>query len=321
MENYKSISQININKLNEVRLSQEIIDLLTLLEEVNPCDQEYEYLDGGLVISYRQKVNIFNFFGRFNLFLKLRIVGLPISICERGYYGNLASVKRIIEKKQGLSLILNGNKDLDLKNQTLSSFIFYNRFEGFDDYLKSLRSPYRRRISKALEKRNRLIIKKISNEDFNIDHYSLYKDLMARTKDPLETLSLAYFKAYDGEIYEFLDKKDKRVLAFIQVKEIQESLYFLFCGFKREEKLEYDLYFNMLIKVLELGFEKDFKIINFGQTSEESKSKLGCVEEYKYLAINYSNKFINLILQSLIGFLSYKPYTVKHMVFKEGEIE
>lgn len=316
---YRSItelkSEINKEKLN---IRDETIKLLELLEEVNPCEQSYDLENNSLLVSYRIKINLFNFFGGVPFYRKTRIVGLPISISDKGYYGDSQTVKNIINNKKGLTIVLNADKTLGYKTQTLSNFIFKNKYNSFDHYIDNLRSNYRRRIKKTLKLRNKLLIRKIKNSDFTEDHYLLYRSVMDRTDNPLETLSIEFFRKYNADLYEFRDRSSNKLLAFIQLKDFGESLYFLFCGFKKEDNESYDLYFNMLLKIIEVGIENGSKEINFGQTSEESKLKIGCIEEARYLSIYHSNIVINKILQGILPLFSYKPYKVKHNVFKKG---
>lgn len=316
MNSYDSIKDF---KDNIKGFSKEYIELLEVLEKINPCEQLYDYKDNSLVISYKLKINLFNFFGKLKIFKKVRIVGLPISICEKGYYGDLKVVKDIIKTKKGLSIVLNADDDLGCKALTLSTFIFKNNYSNFDEYLDSLRSPYRRRLKRALEKQEKIQIRRINRTDFTKNHYFLYKSVMDRTKDPLETLVLDFFKEYNAEIYEIVDKENNQLLAFFQLKEIENTLYFLFCGFRKEDNEKYDLYFNLLLTIVEIGIERKVKEINFGQTSEESKLKIGCEEFDKYLCIYHSNPILDRFLNFLLPYFSYKSYKIRHHVLKKDE--
>ena len=199
--------------------------------------------------------------------------------------------------------------------------MFENSFEAFDDYLNKLRSSYRRRINKALTYRSNLIIKKIENSDFSEKHYKLYLSIMERTDNPLETLPIEFFQNYEAEIYEFIDKETRNVIGFIQLKKFDDRMCFLFVGFNKDEVKKYDLYYNMLLKIIEVGIENKVQIIEFGQTAEESKLKIGCKEVYKYLYVHHSNTIINFIIQKLLPFMSYRPYKTVHHVFKEWEYD
>lgn len=316
MKVFESIVEIR----NKVKIDEELIKLLDLLEEVNPCNQRYHRGDKSLIISYNLKLNLMNFIGLFSLKVKTRIVGFPISICEKGYFGDKDEVMKILKSMKGLTIILNANKDLDSKARTLSTFIFNNNFKSLNNYIDSLRSPYRRRVKRALSYRKKLIIREFEPYEFTHEHYLLYRSIIERTDNPLETLSMDYFLKYEAKLFEFLDSSTGRLLGFIQLKRIDSQLYFYFCGFNREDNEEYDLYYNMLLKIVEEGISLGVDRINFGQTSEESKLKIGCVEEKRYLSIYHHNKMINNLFKLLLPYFSYKPYDVRHNVFKEIDV-
>lgn len=290
--------------------------LLDLLKEINPCNQELDSTDHANIISYSLKLNIFNFTKLFPIHIQARIIGLPISISEKGYWGDVNTVKQIIHSKKGLKIVLNAEEDLGTSGRTLSTFVFNNRFKEFDDYLDALRCSYRRRIKKALKYRSKLVIRKINKCEFTKTHYRLYLSIMERTENPLEVLPMDFFINYDSQLYEFLDADSNELVGFIQLKEIDDCLYFFFGGFNKIGNEKYDLYYNMLIKIIEIGIKAGVKTINFGQTAEESKLKIGCVEVPKYLYIHHSNIIINKVLQLLAPLFSYKPYKIRHHVFK-----
>lgn len=308
-----------IYKAEEIKgiVNEEYIKLLSMLEKINPCNQYYELTDECLIISYDLKLNLFNFKNIFPLNAKTQIIGLPISLSQKGYIGDINKVIEITKKRKGLKIILNADEQIIEGAKTLSTFLFENNYETFDEYLSKLRSTYRRRINKALSKRNDLIINKIKRSDFNEDHYNLYLSIMKRTENPLETLPIEFFKYYEAEIYEFIDRSDGHVVGFIQMKEFGDKLCFLFGGFNKEDIEKYDIYYNMLQKIIETGIEKKVKTIEFGQTAEESKLKIGCKEVYKYLYVHHSNFILNFIIQRLLPIMSYKSYKTEHHVFKE----
>ena len=318
VENHDSIfndDEIENPKESE-QFNRELIPLLELLEKVNPCNQTYEVGNNCILVSYFLKLNLFNFLGERSFKIDAQIIGLPISISGKGYWGEAASVEALIKQRHGLKIVLNGNSDFENPGKTLSTFVFENRFFTFNDYLDSLRSSYRRRLKKALSKREDILIYKFDRKDFSETHYNLYRSIMNRTKNPLEVLPIEFFNNYEAELYEFISKETDEIIGFIQLKEIEGRLCFLFGGFRQEDNERYDLYYNMLLKIVETGIEKKVREIEFGQTAEESKLKIGCREELKYLYVYHSNPVLNWILQALLPLFSYKPYQIKHHVFK-----
>ncbi len=306
---------MNINTIKAFKenfIHREYINLLEILEETNPCGQRYIIEKDLFIVLYKQKINLLNFTNLFPLWIRGTIVGLPISLSEKGYFGNEKLVEDKIKDLKGLTIVLNADKPFSVYGRTLSTFRFYNYYPTFNDYLESLRSPYRRRILLALKKREKLIIRRA---DFTKDHYKLYKSVLERSAYPLESMSIEFFKSWDSEIYEFVSLENK-VLGFVQLKEIEDTLYFVFCGFEKENIKVYDIYLNMLIYIIEVGIKKGVKEIDFGQTSEENKLKLGCKERKKYMYINHSNPIIDKIIKLFLPRLSYKAYKVDHRVFK-----
>jgi len=323
MKKYNSIKDLALVLVKDLSLysgfNKEIMDLLEMLETINPCEQEYELINNNnIIISYILKINLFNFKNIFPLKAKVQVIGLPISISGKGYWGDVNSIIKCIENRKGLKVLLNGESEFKNGGRTLSTFIFENKFSTFNGYLNALRSPYRRRINKALKYRNNIEIRNFSSKEFNENHYKLYLSIMDRTNNPLETLPLKFFTEYDAELYEFIDIEIKDVIGFIQLKKIEDKLCFLFGGFKKEDNFKYDIYYNMLLKIIEIGIEKQIKFIEFGQTAEECKLKIGCKEVPKYMYVHHSNPVLNRVIQKLVPLFSYKPYNIKHHVFKQN---
>lgn len=321
MKKYNSIKDfVDLKDMKDLEIYQEfnkeLIPLLELLEQINPCGQEYELRNNSIIISYFLKLNLLNFKNMLPLKWRVQVIGLPISISEKGYWGEETSVEKTIRERKGLKILLNGNSGFKKPGRTLSTFIFENKFLTFNEYLDALRSSYRRRIHKALKHRENLEIKKIDRSNFNENHYKLYLSIMDRTENPLEILPIEFFIEYKAELYEFIDKKTKNIIGFIQLKEIGGRLCFLFGGFTKEDNKSYDVYYNMLLKIIEIGIDKQVKFIDFGQTAEESKLKIGCREMPKYLYVHHSNLIINWAIQLLLPRFSYKPYNIQHHVFK-----
>lgn len=297
-------------------------ELLALLEEIHPCGQEYLAGRDSLAVTYQIRLNLFSFLGKFPIRKKVRILGLPLSLCQEGYFGDFQEVQGMVREHPGLLVILNARENLGSKNRTLSNFVFDNDYEDWEDYFLALRSSYRRRIQQALDRRALLTIRPMQDrEDFSKEHYQLYLEVLARSRYPLECLPMEFFRRWEADLYEFRDKASGRLLAFIQVDWFNGMLNFLFCGFRQEDNAKYDLYYNMLIKILEIGLAEQAPKINFGQTSEESKLKIGCREEARYLCVHHSRPWIHRLIQRGLPLFSYRPPQQKYRVFKQKEDE
>lgn len=310
MKSYSSITDIE-----NFPAETEIKELLLLLERINPCKQMYYNFGDTLIVTYIHKLNLFNFKKGFNFSLPIRVIGLPISVEISGIFGNISQVVIMLRSLNGLSLVLNSNSPFGSGGKTLSSFIFENQFSDFDKYMESLRSSYRRRLKIAQDKGKNLCIKKVDPQDFNSNHYNLYKDVYDRSENKLELLPLEFFKEFNAELYEFKDSKGE-ILAFVQILERKNELFFLFCGFSEEDVNDHDIYYNMLIFILKEGIRRGVDTINFGQTSEETKSKIGCIQVPKYLYLHHNNPLLGWLLKKLTPYFSYKGYPKKHRVYK-----
>ena len=269
-------------------------------------------------IEYDINLNILTFC-KLYFPIKITVIGFPVSICEKGYAGNLDDIIKDYRKRKGIFLFLNDDKIYSKESyrtgKTLPVCILNNTFTCFDDYLSMLRSHYRRRIKIALIKSKELIIKKIDKENFTDEMYNLYLNVLKSSDYPLEKLSSKFFKLFDSEIYCFFE--GNKPIAFIQLKEIDKTLHFIFGGMDYKYRDKYDLYYNMLIFIIKKGIEDNCNIINLGQTAEKSKMRIGCKLKDKYMHILSGNKIIDFILIKLIKILEYKYSLERMRVFKD----
>ncbi|NMA48513.1 MAG: hypothetical protein GX947_01880, partial [Tissierellia bacterium] len=96
--------------LNEANIDKEYIELLTVLETTNQCDQRYIKKEDLFIVLYKQKINLLNFKRLFPLWINATIVGLLISISEKGYFGDEKRVEEYINSIKGLTIVLNAEK-------------------------------------------------------------------------------------------------------------------------------------------------------------------------------------------------------------------
>jgi len=308
-----------IAKHYESATSEALREELKYLEQLNPCGQQYYENPSALVIQYRQRVDIFNFIPKLTCRIPLKIIGKPYSVSEKGYYGENDAVTALIKTIRGLNIVLNGERGLGLPYAyTLSSHVFYNRFATFEHYLSSLRSHYRYRVKKALKKASGLSMVKIKQKDFNKEHYALYLEVYQNSKDKLECLTMAFFRTFPSELYVFKKRDSDVSLGFVQLVQEGDKLIFLFGGFKKDCNRDYDLYMKMLIEIIRIGIERGVDRIEFGQTAEETKLKLGCVAIPKYLYVHHSNSALQYLISKVLPLLSYKPHNITYNVFKDA---
>lgn len=316
MKAFKRISDL---QGEEFLVSPEMIELLEVLESTNPCGQTYYQNNKNFASTYRISISPFTFMNGSKWEIPLRIVGLPVSLASQGYWAVEKELLEILNGLKGITLVLNSSVPLKGSVKTLPTYVLKNTFRNMDDYLTSLRSSYRRRLRLALDRERSIEIETIDQEKFTKEHYELYLNVMKRTKFPLETLTIDFFRRYPARLTQFRDKSDGRLLAFTQTKLVDKRLVFMFCGFREEDVKKYDLYWNMLLSVLAEGFDKGAELIELGQTSAETKLKLGCISEERYMMLYHKNPLLRRLLQLVSPLLAYKKTDPVYNVFKEAD--
>lgn len=271
--------------------------------------------------EYRIKLNLFTF-GKIKVQLPFTVIAPPASVDCKGYTGDMQVLIDDYKKKKGLFLILNLEKEDTLNisencaavGRTLSSCIFLNSFESFENYLTKLRSSYRRRVKTALEKGRNLKALRIDNVDFNNGIYDLYLQVLKHSQFPLETLPITFFQLSNCNIDVFYN--ENKPVAFVMYYTNNSFMSFVLGGMNYNFRDDFDLYYNMLLHMLKIGIDNKVNIIDFGQTAENTKCRLGCEIEERYMAAFSGNKFITKLLCCFAPLLEYNQEIVKNNVFK-----
>lgn len=296
---------------------------LSFLEEANPCDQRYHLneAEGIVLVTYRLWLDILTFSEKFCIKIPIKIAGIPLSVASAGYCCPRASLATLSAYLQtfGLILILNTDGGLFLpKGLTLPTFeLSVDTPEG---HLSRMRSHYRYRIRKAIRRGKGLRFEKMENEDLDLKMYRYYEEVYERSEGKLEKLRIDFFRRCPAQLYRIKDEQDVSV-GFFQIKESSDELIFLFCGFDHTKNKAYDLYLNILIKLIELGQGKK---IFLGQTTSYSKSRVGATPKalYFHLASRYlPDRWLEKIAKSLEHRWSYRIRCMKDPELSSSEKE
>lgn len=299
---------------------------LALLEQVNFCSQKYYQIENemgtSLFMTYRLPLNILTY-SRMRLKFMVTMVGLPLSVSQCGYHilaEHHAEFFAYLASQPGWKLILNAPDYWEIpgwsRGETLSSCELTNRWMTFEDYLQSMRSPYRYRIQKAQKKWAPIREVELAPEQFDEKLYGLYENVYEHSEAKLEKQPMDFFRNFPATILAFY-RKDQP-LGFVQLVEQETELIFLLGGFDYELNLQYDIYWNMLLAIVKRGIDRGFRTIELGQTAEETKLKLGCSFQTKYMYVHHSNGLLNKSLRWLIPYLSYRKPKFAFNVFKEA---
>lgn len=301
--------------------------ILGHLEKLNPCQQTY-HLDttrGIALVTYKLKLDIFTFAQNIALKVPVNIVGIPLSTAKSGYAlkdkARLEEMVQYIKSLKGFYLILNSEDELNLaQGNTLPTCRLEIRWQKFSENLQALRSHYRYRAKKALNKFNEVKITELEdNNSFDQAMYRLYLEVYEHSEAKLEKLPIEFFREFPAKIFKFT--LNNETIAFLQLVAKGEELIFLLGGFHRSYNERLDLYYNLLLKLVDYAIEKGYKYLDLGQTAEETKLKLGASQYPKYMYAYHSNPLFNGVISKLIPSFSYQPYAIKHRVFKEENDE
>lgn len=271
--------------------------------------------------EYRMKLNILTY-SKLTLSLPFRVVGLPASVSGSGFCGSADALIRDYRKRKGLFLLLNldsieGIPPGTACGRTLPTCIFDNRYGSFEQYLSCLKSAYRRRVTAALAKGKPLEIRRIAGHEFTPEMHRLYLNVLQRSKYPLETLDISFFRHFDAQIQVLYD--NGAPLAFVMTKRFGSRLHFLFGGMDYTARDRFDLYYNMLLTVIRTGIEEKVSQIDFGQTAEGVKCRIGCRIHPKYMCAFAGNRFINRLFLLFSRYLEYNNTLEECRALKEQD--
>jgi hypothetical protein len=303
----------------DVFFGQEMTEQKAMFAAATHRDIPYKLImgEGYRCCEYKKRINIFSF-GKIKLLLPFTVIAPPLSIDRVGYFGELEALINDYSSRKEFFLILNERHNYSGSAacaHTLSTAVLTNKFSNFEEYLNSLRSHYRRRLMLAEKKGATLHWKMVPSWEFNQELYQLYLQVLHHSDFPLETLEIGFFRACPGEIYALYDP-DQKPVAFVLTTQDEVQTTFVFGGMDYSHRDEYDLYYNMMVKVLQIGFAKHSHKIDFGQTAENTKRRLGCEMEPRFMLFFTGIPLLTGLIKKLIRLIEYHPGKEIYHVFK-----
>lgn len=300
-------------------------DLLQVLENTNRCGQQYYYVQGAhggsIAVSYIHRLNVLTFARLPPVGITVRIVGIPASVSSCGYVlqGESGGILRhYISQLRGITLVLNATQEHDwpdwYSGATLPDCLLECNAPGFDDWIASLRSTYRRRIQTALGKWKNVSVESLEPHFFSAEDYALYSAVWEKSACKLECLPIQYFQSFPGSLIRF--SAGNTVLGFVQMLQYGQTLYFVFGGMNYVLRDAYDTYWNMLLAVIREGFRRGCRNISLGQTTESVKLRLGCRMVPRYFCGWHRNGFVQKGLGCVAPLLAYKQPEGDYHVYR-----
>jgi hypothetical protein len=305
-------------------------EFLTHMETGNPSNQRYHVFrsPGGsvdsILVTYTARQCNLLMFTPLTCRVDATFVHVPLSITRPGYAigaHTRADVESFMLSLPGYVIVLNTVPGFRIRGfadgRTSSRIHLRLRWKTLDSYLDSMRSHYRYRHRKAMSKGTGLRYRILRrNGEFDAALFSLYEAVHGRSRIRIEKLTLNYFRAPFSKI--LVCEWAGRPVGFVQVIENGEELVFAFAGLDYACNAQHDVYFNLLLRMVEYGIERGFKILELGQTAEDAKLKLGGEFTELHALIRHSHPLLNRVIRQVIHLISYREPGQRHRVFKEG---
>jgi hypothetical protein len=304
-------------------------EFLNHTEKYNPCNQRYYLLyrhgifETGVVV-YTLKLDLLT-----NLHItspmRMNIAGIPSSVSASGIIGSPDYLPQIIRdmktREKGLLLFLNLAFKIEAENmvigKTLPTIILTSHFRSWEDYLGAMKANYRRRVRQLSLPFSEIQMKQFACSQFDGRMYTLYLEVLKRSKGKLETLSLEFFRNLPSNFHLTAYYNAGKLIGWYISTSFNEKFYFFLGGVDYHENRTFNTYFNILFDVVREGIEKGASVIDLGQTAEIPKLRLGGRLVEKTMAGYHSNRIMRSVMKAGKSLLEYSAVVKEPQVFKE----
>lgn len=304
-------------------------EFLNHTEKYNPCNQRYYLLyrhgifETGVAV-YTLKLDLLTYLKIPSPF-RMNIAGIPCSVSASGVIGNPNYLSQMIgyikTREKGLLLFLNLATEIKEENmvsgKTLPTIILANPFRSWEDYLGAMRADYRRRVRQLSSPFSEIQKEQFACSHFDDRMYSLYLEVLKRSKGKLETLSLKFFRNLPSNFNLTAFYSAEKLIGWYISFTFNEKFYFFLGGVDYKVNRQFNTYFNILLNVVKEGIEKGASIIDLGQTAEIPKLRLGGKLVEKTMAGYHSNRIMRSLLKAGKSLLEYSTVVQETHVFKE----
>lgn len=303
-------------------------EFLSHLQKYNPCSQRYyELFSGDKLIAgtvlYTLKINLFTFLNIPSP-LKMQVIGIPASVATPPLIGDPACFRylfeEILKKEKGFILGLNMRddylRDKVLNMRTLPTIILKEKFSSIESYENALRYNYRRRIHNIRKKFRNVTVVSGSCSIFTGEHYRLYLEIMKRTRTKLETLSEDLFRNLPPKFILTTYYSGEKMLSWHITCVDGNGLFFFFGGLDYSLRDDFQSYNNNLLGIISEAITRQSDFIDFGQTAESAKCRLGAKPEERRMFFYHRNPLIFYIIRPFKNLLTYSNMAEVHNVFK-----
>lgn len=252
----------------------------------------------------------------------------------------LSALKQLIEKEENSKIRSIFLKDY-YEDQLFSTATFesedYTKFQvqpdmiltldpawqNYQDYLAVVKSKYRVKFKKVKKKGKDLVFKELDIDlvsRYNDEMYALYKATADRATFSMFLLDRNYF----GQLKQTL--KDDIILTGVFLDDTLVAFYTYvkngefgdahFLGYDVKLNSKYQIYFNLLLKLVELAIINKAKYLNLSRTALEIKSSVGAKAYNMSVYLKHSRPWINKLLPKILARTVPKEQWIAREPFK-----
>lgn len=188
-------------------------------------------------------------------------------------------------------------------------------WHSFQDYLGAMKTKFRVKANKALERSAFLEIKEITKD--TIDEHlgmmnKLYNNVLLKATFNLGKFNLESFKALKANLEDNYIVKvyflNNQMVGFLSAMIHKNTLDAHFVGIDYELNREFAIYQRMLYDYVSIAIDKKLKTINFGRTASEIKSSLGAVPQDLTIYFKHKNSIPNKLLKLFLNKIQPTPF-------------
>ncbi len=291
-------------------------EFLNHAERYNPCGQRYYYCSEhervrSAAVVYTLNLDLLTFL-RIRSPMKMHIIGIPCSVSCSGLIGEQSFANQLADhiynNEKGLILSLNLsslNSRKMARGPTLPAVILSRSFQNFDAYQNSLRAHYRRRMKKILNQSAKLKIETTSCQTYNQEMHDLYLEVFKRSSGKLEKLSLDFFRNLPRNFVLRTFKAEHQLAGWSISLFAHGCQYFFMGGLDYQLNEKNATYFRILLEIVKEGIDNQAIVIDFGQTAEIPKMRLGGELSPRFIEAKHTFRPVNGMLrmsQKLLGY-------------------
>ncbi len=198
------------------------------------------------------------------------------------------------------------------------------KWQNFDNYLEDMKSKYRVRARKAIQK-SANITKVIYQEADIATHrhtiHALYKNVSHQANFNAFILHERYFEnlksALGGKMTFTTYWIDGKMVAFFTSIKNYDVLDAHFLGYDPNYLQENQLYLNMLYDLVREGIDKKVAQIDMSRTAVEIKSTVGAIPYDMFLYLKHTNDLLNKSVDFVLGLVKPEEKYVIRSPFRD----